>query len=229
MKQTKDHELIDKEKISLNRRKLLSLGLVAAGGLVTSVSAKAICRDTTPPQPEGPFYPVDDQADKDTDLTYVRGGRAKAHGQVIIVEGQVIDQTCTPVQGALVEIWQACHTGKYNHPSDPNTAALDPNFQYWGRAVTGVDGSYSFKTILPGAYPAGEGWIRPPHIHFKVQKLGYIELITQMYFAGDDLNDRDLILNRLSSGERNNVVVPLVSKTNQKHPVAHFNINLEKI
>lgn len=162
MKQTKDHELIDKEKISLNRRKLLSLGLVAAGGLVTSVSAKAICRDTTPPQPEGPFYPVDDQADKDTDLTYVRGGRAKAHGQVIIVQGQVIDQTCTPVQGALVEIWQACHTGKYNHPSDPNTAALDPNFQYWGRAVTGVDGSYSFKTILPGAYPAGEGWIRPP-------------------------------------------------------------------
>lgn len=221
-----------KQKVDINRRNLLRMGLVTAGGLLatSAATAQSLCQlKTTPEQPEGPFYPVKDQPDKDTDLIYVNGSTKQAQGDVIIVEGSVTDQNCNPVGGALVEIWQACHTGKYDHPSDPNTAALDPNFQYWGRALTKADGHYQFRTIIPGAYPAGDGWIRPPHIHYKVQKLGYIELITQMYFAGESLNDQDLILNRIHPSQRNNVVVPLITKSNANHPVATFNITLEKI
>jgi len=44
--------------------------------------------------------------------------------------------------------------------------------------------------VVPAAYPAGPGRMRPPHIHFKV--IGQREqLVTQMYFADQEWNDRD--------------------------------------
>ena len=214
----------------MKRREALRMGLMALGGTIISSQAlaQAASCGLTPVQAKGPFYPIKDQADKNTDLTQVGTGQL-AEGKIIWVQGIVTDQHCRPVPGALVEIWQACHSGKYDHPSDPNTAKLDPNFQYWGKAIANPKGEYKFKTILPGAYPADVGWMRPPHIHFKIQKLGYIELITQMYFAGDALNDQDLILKRIPKNERPKVVIPLQNIAGESHPVANFNISLEKI
>ena len=148
---------------------------------------------------------------------------------MIIVKGQVTDQNCNPVKGVLVEIWQACASGKYNHPSDPNTAPIDPNFQYWGKSVTDDQGRYKFRTILPGAYPADTDWMRPPHIHFKISRVGYKELITQMYFAGQELNGQDLILQDLSQDEQEKVIVPLKNEAGQAHPVGEFNIQIRKL
>jgi protocatechuate 3,4-dioxygenase beta subunit len=130
-----------------------------------------------------------------------------ATGEVVIVQGRILDVNCRPVAGALVEIWQACHTGKYNHPSDPNTAALDPDFHYWGRVISNAKGEYRFKTIIPGAYPASANWMRPPHIHFKVTAPGRRSFTTQMYFAGNALNDKDHILLNLTAAQRRNVIV----------------------
>jgi protocatechuate 3,4-dioxygenase beta subunit len=49
------------------------------------------------------------------------------------------------------------------------------------------------RTPKPGAYPATSMWTRPPHIHFEVT--GKAErLTTQMYFPGEPLNDKDLLL-----------------------------------
>jgi protocatechuate 3,4-dioxygenase, beta subunit len=214
-------------EINLNRRKALKLSLFAASAGVASTGiAAAICGDKTPIQPEGPFYPIQDQEDKDNDLVKVVGRAQSPKGDVIVVAGKVTDVDCAPVAGALVEIWQACASGKYNHKNDPNEAELDPNFQYWGQAVTDKDGVYSFRTIIPGAYPAGDGWVRPPHIHFKVAKRGYLELITQMYFAGNELNDQDLILKRVKAQDRSKVVIQL--KKADPHPIAVFDITLEK-
>lgn len=221
-----------KEIKFMNRRDLLKLGAGTAASLVGASALAAgapICaKILTPKQPEGPFYPVVDQVDKNSDLVYVADSSRAAEGRIILVEGIVRDQKCRPVESALVEIWQACHTGRYNHHADPNTAELDPNFQYWGKAVTDKNGFYRFRTILPGAYPAGDGWVRPPHIHFKIAKLGYIELITQMYFAGEALNEHDLILQRLKAEQQNEVVVEL-KNTSAPHPVGTFNIQIEKI
>ncbi len=162
----------------------------------------------TPPQTEGPFYPVNDQLDKDIDLVYVDGAPDMARGEIVYVYGLVTDSQCQPLPGALVEIWQACVTGRYNHPSDPNTsAALDPHFQYWGKTMTDEQGRYLFRTIIPGAYPAAPGWDRPPHIHFKVQKRAYHELTTQMYFRGHALNAADRILQSMSAIDQEKVVV----------------------
>lgn len=209
----------------MNRRNLLKMGATAAVSLVAIEKALAL----TPTQPKGPFYPVVDQVDTNSDLIYVGDSKQSARGDIVIIEGIVTDQRKRPVAGALVEIWQACETGRYNHPADPNTAELDPNFQYWGKAVTDKNGFYRFRTIVPGAYPADTNWIRPPHIHYKVAKLGYVELITQMYFADNDLNTQDLILQRLSPEEQNEVIVELKVMPAAPHPVGTFNIQIEKL
>ena len=214
----------------MNRRNLLKIGATTAASLMAfnTLAANQITA-LTPTQPKGPFYPIVDQVDTDSDLIYVENSKITAKGKIIIIEGFVTDQKNRPVSTALVEIWQACETGKYNHPSDTNTAELDTNFQYWGKAVTDKNGFYRFRTVLPGAYPADTDWIRPPHIHYKIAKLGYIELITQMYFAGNELNQKDLILKRLSPGEQNEVIVELKTLPNIAHEVATFNIQIEKI
>lgn len=205
------------------------LALTALGSWkAIEASAAQLC-GVTAPQPRGPFYPIVNQADKDTDLTTVVGSSAKAVGEVVWVTGTVRDQNCAVVDGALVEIWQACASGRYNHPNDPNTAPLDPNFQYWGRAITDAQGRYAFKTIRPGAYPADRDWVRPPHIHFRVMKRGYHELVTQMYFAGEGLNADDRILQSMSPQDQNEAIVQFQTPSMGGEPVGVFDLKIAKV
>ncbi len=210
----------------MNRRNLIKFSLFSTAAIVT---IPQLAFAITPPQTEGPFYPVSDQADEDTDLVIVNGSKQRAYGEVVLVEGTLTNQTGGVVANALVEIWQACSSGRYNHPSDTNTAPLDPNFQYWGKAVTNEKGFYSFRTIIPGSYPADVGWDRPPHIHFKISKLGYNELITQMYFEGEVLNAKDLILKKLSEEDQQKVIVKFKKAPDKDYAVGLFNIQIEKV
>ncbi|MGZ3803991.1 MAG: dioxygenase family protein [Pseudobdellovibrionaceae bacterium] len=212
---------------NLQRRSFLKLSLGSLAASASLAKAAELCLGATPPQTEGPFYPVKDQADKDWDLVNVTSHTQSALGEIIIIQGQVVDNNCEPVAEALVEIWQACASGKYNHPNDPNTAPLDPHFQYWGRAVTDSAGRYMFRTIKPGAYPAASDWWRPPHVHYKVHKRGYLELTTQLYFEGEAYNADDKILQRLSKSDQEKVVCPLkISDKGEK--IVTFNISIEK-
>jgi len=130
--------------------------------------------------------------DQDNDLTRLKGQSGTPKGQIVYVMGQVRDRHCRPIEGAVVEIWQASENGRYRHPRDrDNPAPLDPAFQYWGKNVTDKEGRYLFKTIKPGSYQAGRNWTRPPHIHFKVSHGDFRPFITQMYFAGDAHQQRD--------------------------------------
>ncbi len=211
-----------------NRRELLATALLSIPGI--AMAGRGACSNLrTPAQVEGPFYPIADQVDKDADLIMVTGKNQIAEGQIVIIQGIVTYQHCNPVAGTLVEIWQACKTGRYNHPSDPNPAALDPNFQYWGKALTNEKGQYRFRTIIPGAYQADVDWMRPPHIHFKVTKRGYMELITQMYFAGEELNNLDKILQRTPKAEQHKLIVQFQNSQEMQHPTGQFNIQIEKV
>ena len=164
----------------------------------------------TPIQTEGPFYPettIEQQLFNDNDLSRKLGNHEFAKGQQTIVNGVVKDRAGKPLKGSVVEIWQACTSGRYFHSRDEkNPSLLDNNFQFWGRAITGEDGKYSFKTIIPGMYPGRTG----RHLHFRVDSTGHKRLSTQCYFSeyGED-NNRDGIYRSLDPGERKLVTVEL--------------------
>ncbi len=182
-----------------SRRKFLQTSLIsgAFGGFAAFARAGSLPPLTqTPPEVPGPFYPVLPQKDKDFDLTRIEGQSSVAKGQVIWIEAEVLDLTGKPIEGVSVELWQANAAGRYRHPHDTNPAPLDPHFQGWAIVASGKEGQIRFKTIMPGAYPASKTWTRPPHIHFKISKRSYMELITQMYFPGHRLNETDHLLKR---------------------------------
>ncbi|MFT7525913.1 MAG: protocatechuate 3,4-dioxygenase beta subunit [Arenicella sp.] len=182
-----------------NKKPLSRRDVVKRIGLISSISmmpvGSALAKVITPYQVEGPFHPVDDQADTDLDLTIINGNSESAEGKQILVQGRATDADGQPLVDALVDIWQANTHGRYSHPKDKNTAPLDSNFQGWGLIRTDDQGRYRFKTIEPGPYPLSflgeDGW-RCKHIHFKVSIPGAVELVTQMYFAGDPLIAQDL-------------------------------------
>ena len=150
---------------------------------------------------------------------------------MILVRGQVLDTEGRPVNGALVDVWQANHDGRYNHPDDKNTAPLDPNFQGWGLIKTDDEGRYSFKTIKPGAYPLSflgeEGW-RCRHIHFNVSQPEHKALTTQMYFHGDPLIEQDLEINGLPEEQRHYLIAKSVTDESSGLPLYTFDIVVGK-
>ena len=165
----------------------------------------------TPEEIEGPFYPMVAQKDKDFDLTQIEGREGKAKGREIIISGKVYDTEGELVEDATVDLWQANAAGRYRHPHDSNEAPIDENFQGWAIVPSGKDGGFRFKTVYPGSYPAAEGWMRPPHIHFKVTKKGFVELITQMYFPDSELNAADLLLKRKNGEEKKLMISEKIS------------------
>tara|TARA_R110002096_G_scaffold435921_1_gene664200 strand:- start:179 stop:1204 length:1026 start_codon:yes stop_codon:yes gene_type:complete len=199
-----------------NRRKWLKLGV---GGTIGAISLKLLgCKENSdmeecvPTQYDtmGPFHPNKDQADKDFDLTKFNGSVSKPKGKVIYVRGKVTDEKCNPISNALVMIWHANTHGKYTHEYDTNQIDDDPNFQGWGQMKTNEKGEYGFKTIKPGKYmvdAANDDW-RTPHIHFKVARRGYHELITQLYFDEEiELNKKDAFASKLSKVEKKQVII----------------------
>ena len=192
---------------AMSRRRVVT-GL-AAGGVVLSAgsAARAAC-SLTAAQIDGPFYPITVDADYDADMTRIAAGGARAEGQVIEVAGQVRDAACNPVGGCVIEIWQANMHGRYSHPADkPDGRPLDPNFQYYARIAADADGRYRFMTVKPGSYKAIGDWVRPPHIHMTAHAAFNPSVTTQMYFAGEALNDDDLLLQSLDPARQRTLVV----------------------
>jgi len=203
------------------------VGMMAGIGLVLPRFAAASI--VTPKQVEGPFYPIGQKADDDMDLTKIAGGTETATGETILVRGQVFDTKGQPLTNASVDVWQANHHGRYSHPKDPNPAPLDPNFEGWGVMRTDATGSYSFKTIKPGAYPlkfiGEEGW-RCRHIHFKVSRPGYAPITTQMYFDGDPLIATDLEIAKAPKEHQQLLIVKEATDSESGLPLFNFNLTL---
>jgi protocatechuate 3,4-dioxygenase, beta subunit len=126
------------------------------------------------------------------DLTRLAAGRPRADGEAIEVSGKVTDERGRAVRGAILEVWNANHYGRYAHRDDHTDYKLDPNFIGIGRLRTDQEGRYRFWTIFPGHYIARPdiGRWRPRHLHFSLLG-GGARLVTQMYFKDDPYNDRD--------------------------------------
>jgi len=194
---------------SLGRRHVVR-GIVATAAATllpgVSLAASPTGLVATPRQTEGPFYPTDWSGDVDNDLVVVTGEAAHAQGQITHILGRILDPSGAPIPDATIEIWQCDANGIYRHPRDTHWfRSRDGGFQGRGRARSGPDGAYAFRTIKPVAYPG-----RTPHIHFSVTAPGGAPLVTQMYVAGEPQNERDGILNAISDKrQRDGVIVKL--------------------
>ena len=221
--------MTDTDKCGGLTRRSINRGLAVLMAAGAAGSVRAVASLATPPQVEGPFYPVDANAERDVDLTLLQGHSEPALGEQILVRGTVRDLSGKALDDAVVDIWQANHHGRYSHPKDPNEAPLDPNFQGWGIMRTSANGEYGFKTIKPGAYPlsflGGSGW-RCQHIHFKVSRPGYAPLITQMYFEGDPLIAQDLEIAKAPEESRHLLIASAVREPETGLPLYQFDIAL---
>ena len=126
---------------------------------------------------------------------------AGAPGVPCLMSGRVRSVDGTPLPGAVIDVWQADEAGFY----DVQYAGLE---QPRGRAQlrSRADGSFSFWSVLPTAYPipndgpvgellraAARGPMRPAHVHFMVSAPGYATLITHVFVAGDEHLDSDAV------------------------------------
>jgi catechol 1,2-dioxygenase len=146
---------------------------------------------------EGPFYvPGAPESTGETTVA-MREGEA---GTPLLFHGTVTELDGTPIDGALVELWQADAEGCYSQ-----FAPGIPPWNLRGAIRTGADGRYAFHTIEPapyqvptdgacGALISAAGWHpwRPAHLHVKASAAGKQLLTTQLYFNGGRYLDSDI-------------------------------------
>jgi protocatechuate 3,4-dioxygenase beta subunit len=129
--------------------------------------------DITPPQTAGPFYKPRSPERRSLLEPGIQGSK-------IILEGQIRSTQCKPVQGALIDFWQADGNGVYDNAG----------YRLRGHQYADASGRYRLETIVPGVYPG-----RTRHYHVRVQAPNRPALTTQLYFPGEPANNRDFIFN----------------------------------
>ena len=148
-------------------------------------------------------YPDHLPLDTDNDLLVVNDGITSAIGEVTHLSGRLLDAKGDPIRNAVVEIWQVDGKGVYLHSGSGGKAGRDPNFQGFGRFLTGSTGEYYFRTIKPVSYPG-----RTPHIHFAVKMKGRDKWTTQCYVKGEAQNDKDMVLKQITDAKaRESIIV----------------------
>jgi hydroxyquinol 1,2-dioxygenase len=124
-----------------------------------------------------------------------------ADGTPMLVSGRVVDAGGRPIAGALLDVWQADSSGKY----DSQYAGSD-ELHMRGRFRTDDDGRYVVRTVRPVHYaipddgPVGtmlratnrHPW-RPAHIHFVVSAAGYEPVTTHIFDDSDPYLDSDTV------------------------------------
>jgi protocatechuate 3,4-dioxygenase beta subunit len=167
------------------RRFLLDTGMLAAGWellradsvLTQELAATPTCRDGDEPtarQTEGPFFKP--SSPERSDLR-----QSGAGARQLELSGFVLTRSCQPLGGVVVDLWHADERGQYDKIG----------FRYRGHVVTGPDGLFRFRTIVPAIY-----FGRTRHYHLKVQAPGSRLLTTQLYFPNEPANLRDSLFRR---------------------------------
>lgn len=128
-------------------------------------------------------------------------------GQRIRVVGRVLDGDGVGVPDAVVEIWQANHYGRYDHPADSRSLPLDPAFDGWGRSGTDEGGGFGFDTIKPGRVPFGDERLQAPHLCVALFARGLLNhLFTRLYFADEPDTASDPVLALIPAERRATLV-----------------------
>jgi protocatechuate 3,4-dioxygenase beta subunit len=130
---------------------------------------------------EGPYY-VDENLTRADIRADSATGIAQAGALLALTfnVSRVGGNACTPLPGAIVDVWHCNALGVY---SDVQHPGLDTRGQDWlrGNQLTDASGIASFTTVFPGWYQG-----RATHIHFKIRSPvgadSAYELTSQLFF-----------------------------------------------
>ena len=127
--------------------------------------------------------------------------KGPVEGEKIEIFGRVLDGARQAVPDALVEIWQANARGQYYMPGAGH------DFIGFGRAATGPDGTYRFRTIVPGRVPGPGNSLQAPHIAVGVMARGLLKrLATRIYFPDREGLELDPILDLVPAVRRDTLI-----------------------
>ena len=161
----------------MKRRTFIKTGLL--GAFATGITPVSLLKgrdcDTTSPDILGPYWAEDHPY-----RTVL--ANSEEPGTRVFISGTVKANDCeTPIENALVDVWQANEDGCYTVFMDCDSGNSDEDpYNLRGIIVTGENGEYGFESIWP-AYYSG----RPRHYHYKITTPHGSELVTQCYFEGD--------------------------------------------
>ncbi len=168
------------------------LAIPAGGRSATSAGNGAVAQATpacvvTPQETEGPYF-VNEQLFR-TDIRSDPATGEVKDGVPISLQlmvSQVGGESCAPLAGAMVDIWQCDALGVYSDVNDPGFSTLGQKFLR-GAQTTDENGTVQFTIIYPGWYRG-----RTVHTHFKVRTSpdaasGY-EFTSQLFYD-DALTD----------------------------------------
>jgi protocatechuate 3,4-dioxygenase beta subunit len=161
------------------------LGSTVGASSDTPVMPECIGR---PEQTEGPYY-LDSMLNR-SDIRSEPADGSVVDGVPLLLEfrvSQVTPQGCTPLSGAVVDVWHCDARGVYSGGRDPNYNTVGKKFLR-GYQTADNAGKARFQTIYPGWYPG-----RTVHMHFKIRtnasgRAGSV-FTSQLYFD-DSITDQ---------------------------------------
>ncbi len=191
------------EAAGLNEEAATSVATAEASGLEATATSAATAQATaelaagattlpacvvSPALTEGPYF-VDEQLNR-SDIRTNSADNTAVEGTPLQLAVRVskIDQAgCTPLEGAMVDIWHCDALGVYSGVTD-NSQGFDTVRQDFLRGYQNTDASglAQFTTIYPGWYSG-----RAVHIHFKVRTdaaAGQAYEFTSQFFFDDELS-----------------------------------------
>jgi protocatechuate 3,4-dioxygenase beta subunit len=140
-----------------------------------------------PEMTEGPYF-VDVQLDRSDIRSDPTDGsiREGVPLELVFYVAQVNGAACTPLAGAMVDVWHCDAQGVYSAVSGAGGDTSNQKFLR-GYQVTDASGKAQFTTIYPGWYTG-----RTVHIHFKVRTTaadGQSYEFTSQLYMDDALSD----------------------------------------
>jgi protocatechuate 3,4-dioxygenase beta subunit len=158
-------------------------GPAPAGGAAPAGGGAAAALDCAvkPEMTLGPYF-VDTGLTRSDIRTDGGSGVAQAGTPLALAfnVSRIAAGACTPLSGALVEVWHCNALGVYSGVRDPG---FDTTGQTWlrGNQTTDGNGRAAFTTIFPGWYPG-----RASHIHFTIRSAAgaaaSYEFTSQLFF-----------------------------------------------
>jgi protocatechuate 3,4-dioxygenase beta subunit len=143
-----------------------------------------------PEMTEGPYF-VDNQLNRSDIRSDPTTGAAKAGAPLVVVfnVSRVSGGQCSPLAGAIIDVWHCDADGIYSGVTDTGVGFKTVGQKFLrGYQVTDANGVARFTTIYPGWYPG-----RTVHIHFKIRTpagSGKQYDFTSQLFFDEAMNDK---------------------------------------